>query len=330
MSTDAGQSLSSLDGLSSILAKMCEAQVTLTHSINELVIAQKTTNELIGTLIKDRTAGCGEGITAETRIEDTSNGDGKEQNTGDLRRMTSDVVLNPVAQVIGTFELLEQILLDDRVSMQTVLLAQRVNTAFLATITNSQALQRKLFFSPQSVTSPHHDRPTLNHLLIQKSVLHHLPLWLRRNSESVFESRSQLAGEQHLVLHNLKVCEMATADTSKAKLSGGRLHYVCADLSTPLYGDPTGIIERGSWQRMYLTQPPCALVIRAECSYTKDYGLLHGENKLYRLHGWSIIKEPGPLSNLLRSVKRLDHRLQELENLKRMLEGMKLPLASDE
>ncbi|KAK5713959.1 hypothetical protein LTR15_010865 [Elasticomyces elasticus] len=275
MSTDAGQSLSSLDGLSNILAKMCEAQVTLTHSVNELVVAQKTTNELIGTLIKDRTAGCAKGITAEERRDHTTSENEKEQSTGDLRRIIPDVVLRPSALVIGTFELLEQILLDDQVSMQTVLLAQRVNTAFLATITNSQALQRKLFFSPQSITNSHHDRPTLNHLLIQKSVLHHLPLWLRRNSESLFESRSQLAGEQHLVLRNLEVCEMATADISNAKLSGGRLHYLTADLITPLYGDPTGIIERGSWQRMYLTQPPCVLVIRAECSYTKDYGLLH-------------------------------------------------------
>ncbi|KAK5745805.1 hypothetical protein LTR17_001307 [Elasticomyces elasticus] len=258
MSTDTGQGVNDLDGLSSILAKMCEAQVTLTHSVNELVIAQKTTNELIGTLIKDRTAGCGKGITAATRIEDTTNENEKEQDTNDLRHITPDVVLNPVAQVIGTFELLEQILLDDGISMQTVLLAQRVNTTFLAIITKSMPLQRKLFLAPQP-NMGFSGVPSLNPLL--ENVLGNLPLWLNPETKAITRMAHQ-ATAHHISLEKMETRNLGQAQDGDSSRTGAQLHYVQGTMSSR--DNSVGILGHGSWERMLLSQPPCACLFMSD------------------------------------------------------------------
>ncbi|KAK5746938.1 hypothetical protein LTR17_000569 [Elasticomyces elasticus] len=317
MPTDTVQGVSSLDGLSSILAKMCEAQITLTHSANELVVTQQTTNELISKLIKDNMAGREERVAAGMRIEGPTNGDEKEQNTGVLDRIPPNVVLSPFARVIGTFELLEQILLDDEVSMQTVLFAQRVNTTFLATITNSKSLQRKLFFAPPSGTASHQGRPILNGLLVKKSVLDHLPLWLRKNSESEFECRGHVASPFHIVLTELGVHDVPATSPDSATLPCDRISYLNADLQTQYAGNSTHIIERGSWQRMYLTQPPCAMLIQADCSLRDPQDPARSRRtSAKRFEGWSIIREPGTLSDLLRSLKLLEHgSIEDRENM---------------
>ncbi|KAK4952804.1 hypothetical protein LTR10_009612 [Elasticomyces elasticus] len=260
MSTDAGQSLSSLDGLSNILAKICEAQVILTHSVNELVVAQKTTNELIGTLIKDRTASSGKGITAEERRDDTTSGNEKEQNTNHLRHITPDVVLNPVAQVIGTFELLEQILLNDGISMQTLLLSQRVNTTFLAIITKSMPLQRKLFLAPQPNMGLS-GVPSLNPLL--EKVLGSLPLWFNPETKHITRTAHQ-ATAYHISLQKVKVCEGRKPQHGEGSGAGARPSYVhmLGKICSP--EDHAGIVGHGSWERMLLAQPPCASLFTFE------------------------------------------------------------------
>ncbi|KAK5683578.1 hypothetical protein LTS10_005111 [Elasticomyces elasticus] len=304
MSTDAGQSLSSLDGLSSILAKMCDAQVTLTHSVNELVMAQKTTNELIGTLIKDRTAGRGEGTTAEERMEDTTNEHEEEQNTGDLRRIAPDLVLNPVAQVIATFELLEQILLDDQVSMRTVLFAQRVNTTFLATIANSKSLQRKLFLAPQPSMAPT-GIPSLNPLL--EKVLGSLPLWFNPETKHITRMAHQ-ATAYHISLKKLEVCELRQADDGDTNSLRAPLHYV----KGTMYSQEgfTGFVGHGSWERMLLAQPPCASLFKFDKFSSRKISYRNRDARTprswidTRIHDFSLhfatVKDVGGVGELLK------------------------------
>jgi hypothetical protein len=61
--------------------------------------------------------------------------------------MGDDAAIEAIrSAVFGTAELFEQILL--QVDMKTLLLSQRVNTQWRDTITDSPALQKKLFFKP--------------------------------------------------------------------------------------------------------------------------------------------------------------------------------------
>jgi hypothetical protein len=75
--------------------------------------------------------------------------------TADISRITSNITSQsedddasqtPVAAVIGTVELLEQVLLN--LDARTLLLSQRVNRTFSNVIAGSIKLQKKLFFKP--------------------------------------------------------------------------------------------------------------------------------------------------------------------------------------
>ncbi|KAK3628452.1 hypothetical protein LTR56_018607 [Elasticomyces elasticus] len=310
MSDKLGQGDINVAGLSVALAKLCEAQVTLTHSVNNLVIAQEKTNVLIVNLIKDTTAGCGKCIAREGFTEST-NGDTKSgRSTNDQEYFTPHAVLGPGTRLIGTFELLEQILMDNAVDMQTVLLAQRVNRAFFGTIANSKHVQSKLFFTSPSGTNWTVGAPILNPLLISSQVLRYLPLWLgkeesERYKNPEFEHRGHKAGDHHISFEEVKIQSIVTTSIRSPTVTKGPAHYLEISLQTPSYSKAVTVVSPGSWQRMHFTQPTCPLLLIAECSY--EHYMSRDNPRDRDLQGWRIIKEVANVGHLLRSVKRLEY-----------------------
>ncbi|KAK6411217.1 hypothetical protein LTR81_014609 [Elasticomyces elasticus] len=136
--------------------------------------------------------------------------------------------------------------------MQTILLAQRVNTTFLATITNSKSLQRKLFLASQPNIAPT-GTPSLNPLL--GKVLGNLPLWFNSETKNMTRLAHQ-ATTHHISLEQVEVCELHQAQDGDSSRARTPLYYVKGMMYSR--EDSTAVLGHGSWERMLLAQPPCA------------------------------------------------------------------------
>ncbi|KAK4905866.1 hypothetical protein LTR49_024912 [Elasticomyces elasticus] len=309
MSDKQGQEDTTLTGLSIALAKLCEAQ--------RQRACRRADHDLIDNLIKN-TLGCDNSIADAVVNRRTTDTDKSERHTNggptrgpvktssltgfaDQDLQAPSAALGAGTRLVGTFELLEQILMDGAIDMQTVLLAQRVNKTFVATVANSLPLQRKLFFTPQPHKS---DVPTLNRLLTVSSVLSHLPFWAGSDNQGKqgLETRAHLATDHHVVLEVPKLRPIRDGERQDHFLQIG----LCA---RRLRGKlNVGVLELGSWQRMYMTQPPCIVVLRAYSVPGHGISMRWGEE----LRGWRVIKEPGPLKTLLRSAKYLQYGNKQL------------------
>ncbi|KAK5745765.1 hypothetical protein LTR17_001267 [Elasticomyces elasticus] len=124
------------------------------------------------------------------------------QQEGAKDEMQSTAVVNNTPSAAGdtsrrltdTFELLEKILLDSTLDMETVFWPQGVNSVFNTTIKNSRCLQQKLFLAPQRYGQM---SPVISPLLMKASVCGRLPFFLQRAPDRIVESGDQ--GNQRMV-----------------------------------------------------------------------------------------------------------------------------------
>ncbi|KAK4896106.1 hypothetical protein LTR27_005963 [Elasticomyces elasticus] len=202
-------------------------------------------------------------------------------------------------RLISIVELLEIILINT--DMQTVLSsAQRVNKQFQSTIANSVSLQRMLYFLPEidgacvdTVISP---------LLLKASVLARLPLYfgiwssdtsgtqvrLTRTTNGQPEGWSDRVDvEAPTVVHEKPedIEEGPSSTHILLRLWPWRASSVAKNCSK-------NVLETGSWQRMYLSQPPCKVV----CT------VAYREHWPYHRVGLAATRSPKTMHGMLKAV----------------------------
>ncbi|KAK4952787.1 hypothetical protein LTR10_009595 [Elasticomyces elasticus] len=207
--------------------------------------------------------------------------------------------LSAGARTSGITELLEQILLDDDLSMQDVLLAQRTSRHFLLVITGSKPLQQKLFLAPRDAKHAHSDI-LINPLLNQASVRRRLPFFIRRLPVPVVERQGN--GSQRL---SAQIATQFAADLERhptrveSQAMERDIVYVTLELVSPHgFRETTAAdystLPAGSWSRMYLSQPPLPVYCSVDVFYQRG-----GDSSF---HGWARVKDTCTLDELLGAV----------------------------
>lgn len=136
--------------------------------------------------------------------------------------------------VMNLPELLESILL--RIDNQTLILSQRVNKQFQATITSSVSLQEKLFFrKPRALTSPESsDREVVNPLL---------PWWQTFSEDLARQSCHEEEADKRFGFW----VEAAAFHGHYARVEGTTTWFVKLHVKTP---KPSTLVD--SWRRMHI------------------------------------------------------------------------------
>ncbi|KAK4903517.1 hypothetical protein LTR49_026858 [Elasticomyces elasticus] len=168
-------------------ASLAEGQAAIAHSISELMDVQK------------------EALEAQ------------KENTKSLDKLLAvqekrppSPVHNAGRRLTDTYELLEKILLDEDVSMATLLFAQCVNKQFCSLIARSKGLQQKLFFAPLDASLQYEsasadedldrlDLPVMNPLLIRPSVLERIPLFYDPSTRKLKHSQAECCSRLRLL-----------------------------------------------------------------------------------------------------------------------------------
>ncbi|KAK5713976.1 hypothetical protein LTR15_010882 [Elasticomyces elasticus] len=196
----------------------------------------------------------------------------------------------------GTFELLEEILLDPDLNMETVFWAQGVNIVFNTTIKNSRCLQQKLFLEPQQAGL---ESPVINPLLMKASVGGRLPFFLQRAPDRIVGSGGQ--GNQRLVsmffMQSSRSC--ASIRERAAMKAHGTWLSLCLTLGTGIQGRISpdyNILDAGSWRQMYLTQP----AVPTFCAI-KVYPFGDWENCY---NGFTVVNSAGTVEELLEGLAK--------------------------
>ncbi|KAK4896064.1 hypothetical protein LTR27_005921 [Elasticomyces elasticus] len=157
-------------------------------------------------------------------------------------------------RLTSVFELLEQVLLE--MDMKDILLAQRVNTSFASTIANSKPIQQVLFFAPLD----HPDNtPIPNTLLFEQSILQRLPLFLNGSDEKRIAGHCEDGGDR-LIMKGYKSGMSRNNDETWQKYVHLTMYFMSDPRQKP-DGD-CSILPSGSWERMFLSQPPCPCHLR--------------------------------------------------------------------
>ena len=135
------------------------------------------------------------------------------------------------AKVFAITELLEKVLL--QLPNKDLLLAQRVNQSFYHTISESPALQQKLFYTAKDTHSAD-ELPTINPLL------HRFFKYRRLECCSISFARKAHASEVRAEFMNDAHCKAGLRE-----------------------------MKTGSWKNMLVASPPCAVEIVAKCGNTR-------------------------------------------------------------
>ena len=162
-----------------------------------------------------------------------------------------DIQAESTGRVLGTPELLEAILL--RLPTQDLLLSQRVNKQFKDTITQSMRLQQALFLAPAPV-SVSGTEAIINPLLVLSK--------LRRIRFTRDGQDAQIRYFRHFG-PNPFVREAAIRDQPSSiflQLTPDRVKNMSEQME---------IYRSGSYERMFLNQPPCNVRV---CVSKKAYG----------------------------------------------------------
>ena len=154
-------------------------------------------------------------------------------------------------RLIRVTELLELIL--HYLPMKDLLLAQRVSLRFKEVIDTSVQLQRQLFFVPAPIDGVNMDEIIMNPLLSFEThprSMHviHSNKTLRTyyfGIQGVYDT-DDVTDEDEGLVPGVLARIVVTAVTSSGQLFAERPDTMC--------------YNAGSWQRMYFTQPPCALI----------------------------------------------------------------------
>ncbi|KAK5683618.1 hypothetical protein LTS10_005151 [Elasticomyces elasticus] len=288
------QQIKMIDELCRSLAKVLEEQQTLAHDILELASTQELAMpDLAARLgnVQRATKECLDGLvdlhqeSAENAMQSTAAVNDTPSAAGDAgERLT------------GTFELLEKILLDPNLDMETVFWTQGVNRVFNTTIKNSRYLQQKLFLEPQQASQ---QGSVINPLLMKASVCGRLPFFLQRAPDRIVGSGDQ--GNQRLVsrlfMQSSKSC--ASVRERAAMKGHGTWLSLCLTLGTVIQGRRSpdyDILDAGSWQQMYLTQPAVPIF----CA-VKVYPFGDWENCY---NGFTVVNIAGTVEQLLEALAK--------------------------
>lgn len=149
----------------------------------------------------------------------------------------------------NTSELLELCLLN--LSNEDILFAQRVNKQFCSVIEKSSHLQRKLFFVPDP-TAGMDFRTTLNPMFSNENIRLALPLFFdHREKRLAFCYRD---GRTRLY------CQSITATTMWIYMTlSSQMPALSRDLIFEDREHQTRLLGKGSWKRMYVSQPTCSV-----------------------------------------------------------------------
>ncbi|KAK5683619.1 hypothetical protein LTS10_005152 [Elasticomyces elasticus] len=207
--------------------------------------------------------------------------------------------LSAGARTSGITELLEQILLDDDLSMQDVLLAQRTSKHFLLVITGSKPLQQKLFLAPRDAKHAH-SNILINPLLNQLSVRQRLPFFIRRLPVPVGEAQGSDSQRllPWLAIQSTGDVRRRPKEEESQAMEKDNV-YITLDLVSP-YGvrettaEDYSPLVAGSWSQMYFSQPPLPVY----CSVVVFYR--EGGDSSFR--GWARVKDTCTVDELLRAL----------------------------
>ncbi|KAK5713974.1 hypothetical protein LTR15_010880 [Elasticomyces elasticus] len=217
-------------------ASLAEGQAAFAHSIDKLVNVQMAALEAQ----KNTVHGVKEMLDLQKEA--------KAANTPPPPTMDAG------SRLTGVFELLEHILLDDRVAMDILLLAQRVKKTFNATINNSKALQQKLFFISLPVDAVRDEKaPEVNPLFTKHSVLRRLPLYFDHTMERLRYVDSEELGRVRLVARTPHVHAAPFFDRRSGPRASWSFSYNAGRDGFTAADPPP--LAAGSWRRMYVSQP---------------------------------------------------------------------------
>ncbi|KAK5746893.1 hypothetical protein LTR17_000524 [Elasticomyces elasticus] len=185
----------------------------------------------------------------------------------EVRHSTNDAG----SRLTNTYELLEQILLDNDLPMEAVFFAQRVNKQFRSLIGRSKGLQQKLFLEPIDFPVnpafrkyvPLDGEVRLNPLFNRKAVYENLPLFFT-NSVTELTTTYNDADTFHLKIKKptISVNDWSVHDHKMVLLD---MRYETL-IGVPRTLEMTG--EESLWMQMYMTQPP----IQVRCEVGWDDG----------------------------------------------------------
>ncbi|KAK5683576.1 hypothetical protein LTS10_005109 [Elasticomyces elasticus] len=196
-------------------------------------------------------------------------------------------------------ELLEIVLINT--DMQTVLCsAQRINKQFQSTIANSVSLQRMLYFLPEIDGAC--VGTVINPLLLKASVLARLPLYFGIWSSDTSGTQVRLTrttnGQPEGWSDRVDV-EAPTVVHEKAEdiEEGPSSTHILLRLwpwraSSVVKKCSKNVLETGSWQRMYLSQPPCKVVCTV--AYREDWP--------YHRVGLAATRSPKTMHGMLKAL----------------------------
>jgi hypothetical protein len=157
-------------------------------------------------------------------------------------------------RLIQTYELLELCLLN--LPNRDILLAQRVNRQFKSVIDSSSQLQKKLFFAIDPNVGMD-SRTKINPMFEQKNLQNALPLF--------FDHKEKRLAYCHRDGRTRLYCRSITANKAWVHMSLSPEKPVCSPPDTSReITHRTRMLEKGSWKRMYLSQPGCSISWRVE------------------------------------------------------------------
>ncbi|KAK5745761.1 hypothetical protein LTR17_001263 [Elasticomyces elasticus] len=240
-----------LEDVCGMLSTLAKSQAELTCTVSELT-----------KVLKDNTAAVKQ-LTTTLEAKD-----------GKATRNAEVTTKDAGTRLTNTYELLEQILLDADLPMETVFFAQRVNKQFHSLIRRSKGLQQKLFLQP--IDFP--ENPASRRYVPLDGEIHINPLFSKR---AVYESLPMFLAESHRRLTNdndgtdrLEVLKPRIY-TNTSSIHGHK--YAVLDMK---YGTQTIVSKTlsttgiaSSWMQMYLTQPPAEVrcVVSWENCGPEDY-----------------------------------------------------------
>jgi len=164
----------------------------------------------------------------------------------------------PSTQVAHIYELLELILLE--LPVRDLLFAQLVCHTFKTTIDRSEPIQQRLFFRPQLQHNHSNNSLRVNNLLLQSRVFQDRMIMKvpGANSLHVLLDPSATTKPTHLFLKSTALMMRGTNSSDKWIQLNFRIGRYCSTWpftkGCKVCNAPP--LREGSWQRMYLTQPP--------------------------------------------------------------------------
>jgi hypothetical protein len=177
----------------------------------------------------------------------------------------------PSETALGVTELLENIL--QFLPISDLLRAQQVNKYFRDTIAQSTSLQEALFLRPKNVWQMQTPLPELNPLFAQHAAVGHRSIGFSHNGTSYYIS----APQRILVPNPVHLINEQGYGTWHLDISIQDLDPVLVKDTIPLPAS-----DSGTWQNMYISNPPCSIHVKVWRTTDKGYAGTSGRGPLSR------------------------------------------------